>query len=877
MEDPTLEWIVTLHNHEDLEDFYNDMETPGGDLFIPDRAVDVEKRRSISRNTHYMLTPAEAALVKQDERVWDVEMADMIVNSPSYEFTGDFDKTTAGDPDHINWGILRHTIEDNLSNWGLPGTSGYTRDVNITASGKHVDVVIFDGHFDPSHPEFAQTNTVSDYVDTSLANNSSNGAVFDRQITARGLKMVVAGAVGGQTAVPDMWAEKTAKMVTLLIDPTYPLINVDHQINLIKTLQGATGTIHAGLPAVQRIAYGGGSEYSPNFLTDTGAAQYAGYVDFLDNHVHNDMVWYANIDGPSPSVGDRDIEELVEHLMHTIHLFGIMGAVPGSETAVNWLATNNVNWQTTELHLAMKEAIDGGFFDPSDYASDWATVDEAAEVAYKEYMYLINWSMWDMSTFWDGGSLSPEWSDSVKTPSGMLTNNPKGYALFKSYFEPVLSKPDFAVLRDIFRDNDTGPSYYTPAANGAPRVNQYNWFQNDIGSGTGTYVYTPYIDAAYADNNGDGIPDRTDDNNHGAHVAGTVAGNKQGWARDANIYNISIYGTNQNFGTNGLSSSTYWDYVRAWHNAKSVNPATGRKNPTITNHSYGSTVTLQAYTASSGAVYTAPEKINYRGTEYDKGSALVESDYTSRGIYTTDDTPTVQAYFTSRFADIQDAIDDGIIVVAAAGNDRCKITNSTDQDYNNIVYWPYTFFGFDYEQTVYTHRGTGSAAGKAEVIVVGALSNDTDEKKAGFSNTGSQVDIYAAGETIQSSLNTNQYATVGAFTDSRDSNYEGAKYYGTSMASPQVAGVLAILAESWPNMTQAEAQQWLIDNASDDKMFDSAADNPMDTTSLQGGPNKILRWINQRPSEGMAFPQRNFKPRPTTGAVYPRARIRKRG
>lgn len=877
MEDPTLEWIVTLHNHEDLEDFYNDMETPGGDLFIPDRAVDVEKRRSISRNTHYMLTPAEAALVKQDERVWDVEMADMIVNSPSYEFTGDFDKTTAGDPNHINWGILRHTIEDNLSNWGLPGTSGYTRDVNITASGKHVDVVIFDGHFDPAHPEFAQTNTVSDYVDTSLANNSSNGAVFDRQITARGLKMVVAGAVGGQTAVPDMWAEKTAKMVTLLIDPTYPLINVDHQINLIKTLQGATGTIHAGLPAVQRIAYGGGSEYSPNFLTDTGAAQYAGYVDFLDNHVHNDMVWYANIDGPSPSVGDRDIEELVEHLMHTIHLFGIMGAVPGSETAVNWLATNNVNWQTTELHLAMKEAIDGGFFDPSDYASDWATVDEAAEVAYKEYMYLINWSMWDMSTFWDGGSLSPEWSDSVKTPSGMLTNNPKGYALFKSYFEPVLSKPDFAVLRDIFRDNDTGPSYYTPAANGAPRVNQYNWFQNDIGSGTGTYVYTPYIDAAYADNNGDGIPDRTDDNNHGAHVAGTVAGNKQGWARDANIYNISIYGTNQNFGTNGLSSSTYWDYVRAWHNAKSVNPATGRKNPTITNHSYGSTVTLQAYTASSGAVYTAPEKINYRGTEYDKGSALVESDYTSRGIYTTDDTPTVQAYFTSRFADIQDAIDDGIIVVAAAGNDRCKITNSTDQDYNNIVYWPYTFFGFDYEQTVYTHRGTGSAAGKAEVIVVGALSNDTDEKKAGFSNTGSQVDIYAAGETIQSSLNTNQYATVGAFTDSRDSNYEGAKYYGTSMASPQVAGVLAILAESWPNMTQAEAQQWLIDNASDDKMFDSAADNPMDTTSLQGGPNKILRWINQRPSEGMAFPQRNFKPRPTTGAVYPRARIRKRG
>ena len=133
MPDQTLEWIITLHNHEDLEDFYNDMETPGGNLFIPDRAVGVEKRRSISRNTHYMLTPAEAALIKQDERVWDVDMADMIVNVPTYEFNGDFDKTTSGDADHINWGILRHTIEDNLSNWGLPGTSGFLGEFLVLA------------------------------------------------------------------------------------------------------------------------------------------------------------------------------------------------------------------------------------------------------------------------------------------------------------------------------------------------------------------------------------------------------------------------------------------------------------------------------------------------------------------------------------------------------------------------------------------------------------------------------------------------------------------------------------------------------------------------------------------------------------------------
>ena len=58
------EWIITLHNKEDLEDFYNDMETPGGKLYIPGRAVECSDKRPISRNTHYMLEDDE---VDQEE------------------------------------------------------------------------------------------------------------------------------------------------------------------------------------------------------------------------------------------------------------------------------------------------------------------------------------------------------------------------------------------------------------------------------------------------------------------------------------------------------------------------------------------------------------------------------------------------------------------------------------------------------------------------------------------------------------------------------------------------------------------------------------------------------------------------------------------
>jgi len=868
------EYMVTLYRREDLDDFYNDMETPGGDLYIPDRAVDLQLRRQISRVTNYMLTPEEAEKLKEDPRVRDVEdkeLFDLITwEAEGYEDNGTWRRNGSFFPfaSEKNWGILRHTVAANPDgDWGRDDEWDKTADVTITASGKNVDVLIVDGSIvtaAQSHPEFAQINTVSDYVDTTLASNSSNGAVFDRQITARGLKMVVAGAVGGQTAVPDMWAEKTAKMVTLLIDPTYPLINVDHQINLIKTLQGATGTIHAGLPAVQRIAYGGGSEYSPNFLTDTGAAQYAGYQTFLDNHVHNDMVWYANISGPSPSVGDRDIEELVEHLMHTIHLFGIMGAVPGSETAVNWLATNNVNWQTTELHLAMKEAIDGGFFDPSGYASDWATVDEAAEVAYKEYMYLINWSMWDMSTFWDGGSLSPEWSDSVKTPSGMLTNNPKGYALFKSYFEPVLSKPDFDVLRDIFRDNDLGPSYYTPASNGAPRIKQFNWFSltNQLGLGSnGTYDYTTV--------------GTTSDSAHGCHVAGTVAGNTKGWARDANIYNIEFYyanAVNQVVNSSPLTPSTLWDYIREWHNTKPINPVTGRRNPTISNHSYGSTYTKD--TLITNGSYDSLGALNFRGTLFnaygDFGRGLTDAELEARGVNVpANGNWKISAYSTSLQSDIEDAIDDGIMVCISSGNHYQKSTITGDQDFGNLAYLEQ---GGSFVASFYTNRGDGSASADNRALVVGNLYDESDDKKSPSSVCGNIVDIHAAGSGIVSSV----YGT-GNVQDSRNNSFYFSKYSGTSMASPQVSGVLALLAESNPSLTQADANDWLSKNGTDDLMQDTGTDDCTDFESLQGAANKILRWINQRPETGNSFPKINIKARPNSGRSWPRPRIRVRG
>ena len=553
-----MEWIVTLRNKEDLESFYEDMETPGGNLFIPDRVVEVANKRPTSRNTHYMLTLDEVELIKSDDRVIGVDLAELLeltTKPHGYKITnGDFDKSWFDDASDLNWGLLRHTEEINRSNWGDNGTSLITDDLTITASGKHVDVLIVDGHIDPNHPEFA-----------------------------------------------------------------------------------------------------------------------------------------VNPDG-------------------------------------------------------------------------------------------------------SGGS----------------------------------------------------------------RVIQYNWFQNNIGAGTGTYVYDR--SGSYVD------PIDAEDNNHGCHCAGTVAGNTQGWAREANIYNISPYGTNPNWGSVGYSASTMWDYIRAWHNNKPINPETGRRNPTITNNSYGSSI-ISNY---SGTYTTGPvTRVRYRGVDFNPGRSLTTTELQDRGFYATSTTTEIPNYFNSREVDIQDAIDDGIIVVVSAGNDSWKIVNSSDQDFNNIYYMVYQGFALSWD----LHKGTGSGAGYAPAIVVGATSNRTTEEKAPFSNCGNQVDIYAAGEAIQSSV----HARTGDIADPRNASYNLDKYQGTSMSGPQVAGVLALLAESWPTMTQAEAQQWLIDNASVDQMLDTGTDDSMDLNSLQGAQNRYLRWINQRAINGSTFPQKNFRPRPSSGRTYPRPRIRRRG
>ena len=145
---------VTLKRGEDIQAFYDDMETPGGAITIPDRKVDCGERRPTSRTTGYMLTLEEAQEVSYDDRVEVVVPQSVLDRQQLVQqatFTGRFDKSTSptgstftnanGDTrvkytnnDHHPWSILRHIEPDNRSGWGANAASSSDRRVDDTVT-----------------------------------------------------------------------------------------------------------------------------------------------------------------------------------------------------------------------------------------------------------------------------------------------------------------------------------------------------------------------------------------------------------------------------------------------------------------------------------------------------------------------------------------------------------------------------------------------------------------------------------------------------------------------------------------------------------------------------------------------------------------------
>src|SRR5262245_20357479 len=121
---------------------------------------------------------------------------------------------------------------------------------------------------------------------------------------------------------------------------------------------------------------------------------------------------------------------------------------------------------------------------------------------------------------------------------------------------------------------------------------------------------------------------------------------------------------------------------------------------------------------------------------------------------------------------MQDVIAAGVVVIAAMGNEH---------DEGNPAEYP---------------------AAIREVCAVGAT--DELDKRAGFSNTGRHIDPMAPGVAILSTTPTYRY-------DDGEMEYDS--WDGTSMATPYVAGVAALVLAKWPDLTPVQVIRKLTSSA----------------------------------------------------------------
>ena len=484
-----------------------------------------------------------------------------------------------------------------------------------------------------------------------------------------------------------------------------------------------------------------------------------------------------------------------------------------------------------------------------------------------------------------GTQVSPTFSDIKYSLTGKNVDVVIQDSGVLQYHPEFLDDDGISRVRDIILDGPyyIDPNYFTSNSLtytkpdgriGITTSAAHNWWENSSNrSGSFSSVGTISVPDAYtvANSLGIGGTSHTMTSSHGTGCAGLAAGKNFGLAFESNIWNMSMVAS-----PTLMSTEASYDALKIFHQHKPINTATGRKNPTVVNGSWGyygafnsgTTVTYK-FKGSTGS-FTGYSITDTGAQAYAYG--LSAGSTYNRTFSTSSRSHSIDAAAS-------EMIDAGVIFVVAAGNDNQRLgVGANDVQKND--YFTSLVGGTDHRGTSlfpsgtlpigsrdYLHpQGVGfnTSTDFHPVICVGAMDDTIEqsyegyehelyaEMKASYSNNGPGIDVWApADETLSAGFRAANGDRLGSETNYAryNSDFVDRYFNGTSAASPVVAGSVALFLESKPDATSGDVKKFLNTQgsvgASTDKYLDPFPDDDNQyywstSRNLRGAHRNIL-------------------------------------
>jgi len=481
-----------------------------------------------------------------------------------------------------------------------------------------------------------------------------------------------------------------------------------------------------------------------------------------------------------------------------------------------------------------------------------------------------------------GTQVSPTFSDIKYSLTGKNVDVVIQDSGVLQYHPEFLDDDGISRVRDIILD---GPYYIDPnyfisnsltytkpdGRIGITTSAAHNWWENSSNrSGSFSSVGTISVPDAYtvANSLGIGGTSHTMTSSHGTGCAGLAAGKNFGLAFESNIWNMSMVAS-----PTLMSTEASYDALKIFHQHKPINTATGRKNPTVVNGSWGyygafnsgTTVTYK-FKGSTGS-FTGYSITDTGAQAYAYG--LSAGSTYNRTFSTSSRSHSIDAAAS-------EMIDAGVIFVVAAGNDNQRLgVGANDVQKND--YFTSLVSGNDHRGTSlfpsgtlpigsrdYLHpQGVGfnTSTDFHPVICVGAMDDTIEqsyagyehelyaEMKASYSNNGPGIDVWApADETLSAGFRAANGDRLGSETNYAryNSNFVDRYFNGTSAASPVVAGSVALFLESKPDATSGDVKKFLNTQGSVGVSTDKYLDPfPVDDNQYYWSTSRNLRGAHR--------------------------------